>query len=66
MRHKRGAVKKFSEFFDVDGFVHHEFISPEQSVTGHFYVDVLQRLLDAVRRKACDKWQAGTVAAATR
>jgi histone-lysine N-methyltransferase SETMAR len=44
-------------FFDIDSLVHHEFVPPGQRVTGHFYVQVLQRLRDAVRRKQCDKWQ---------
>jgi hypothetical protein len=45
----REAVKKFQEFFDIDGLVHHEFTPPGQSVTGHFSVQVLQRLSYAVR-----------------
>jgi len=44
-------------FFDIDGVVHHEFVPPGQTVNGHFYVQVLQRLRDAVRRKRRDKWQ---------
>jgi len=44
-------------FFDIDSVVHHEFIPPGQTVNGHFYVQVLQRLRDAVRRKWPDKWQ---------
>jgi len=44
-------------FFDIDGVVHHEFVPPGQTVNGHFYVQVLQRLCDAVRRKRHDKWQ---------
>ena len=43
--------------FDIDGVVHHEFVPPGQTVNGHFYVQVLQRLRDAVRRKRRDKWQ---------
>jgi hypothetical protein len=39
-----GAVKKFPEFCDIDCSVHHEFVPPGQSVTGHLYVQVLQRL----------------------
>jgi hypothetical protein len=46
----RGTIKKFPEFFDIDNLVHHEFVSPGQSVTGHFYMEVLQR-------KRRDKWQ---------
>jgi histone-lysine N-methyltransferase SETMAR len=30
---------------------------PGQSVTGHFYVQVSQRLREAVRWKQCYKWQ---------
>jgi transposase len=41
--------------------VHNEFIPPGQNVNGHYYVQVLQRLRYAVRRKLRDKWQAGTV-----
>ena len=42
-------------FFDIDGVVHHEFVPPGQTVSGHFYVHVLQRLRDAVRRKRRDR-----------
>jgi len=38
-------------FFDIDGVVHHEFVPPGHNVSGYFYVQVLQRLRDAVRRK---------------
>jgi hypothetical protein len=38
-------------FFHTDSLVHHEFAMPGQSVTGHFYVQVLQRLRDAGPRK---------------
>jgi hypothetical protein len=53
----RGAVKKFSEFFDIDSLVHHEFVLPGQSVTGHFCVQVLQRLCSSFQRKQSSKWQ---------
>ena len=43
-------------FFDIGGVVHHEFASPGQTANGHFYVQVLQRLRDGVRRKWRDKW----------
>jgi hypothetical protein len=39
-----------------ENLVHHEFVPPGQSVTGHFYLQVLQRLRDAFRRKRRDKW----------
>jgi hypothetical protein len=54
--HVRGSVKKFPEFFDVDGLVHQDF-ARLHSVTGHFHVQMLQTLRDAVRRKGSDKWQ---------
>jgi histone-lysine N-methyltransferase SETMAR len=41
-------------FFDIDGLVHHEFMPPGPSVTGHLYVQVLQRL---VWRKRRNRWQ---------
>jgi hypothetical protein len=44
-------------FFDIDGLVHHEFVPPGQSVTGHFYVQVLQRLCDALQKRRFNKWQ---------
>ena len=46
----------FIAFFDIDGVVHHEFVPPGQTVNGNFYVQVLQRLRDAVRRKRRDQW----------
>jgi hypothetical protein len=50
-------VKTLLEFFDNNGLVHHEFILAKQNVTGHFYVQVLQRLHDAVLRKQRNNWQ---------
>jgi hypothetical protein len=60
----RGAIKKFQEFFDIDHFVNHEFVPPRQSDTGHFYLQVLQRLRDAVEEAA--RIIAGTVDSASR
>jgi hypothetical protein len=37
--------------------LHHTFVPPGQSVTGHYCVQVLQRLGNAVWRKWRDKWQ---------
>ena len=44
-------------FFDIDGVVHHDFVPPGQTVNCQFYVQVLQRLRHAVRRKRREKWQ---------
>ena len=38
-------------FFDIDGLVHHEFVLRGQTVNGNLYVQVLQRLRVAIRRK---------------
>jgi hypothetical protein len=57
MSRLRGAVKKFPEFFDIDGPVHHEFATPGQSVTGHLCVQVFQGSRHAIRRKWSYKWQ---------
>jgi hypothetical protein len=51
----REAIKEFPELFDV-GLVHHKFVPPGESVTGHFCVQILQRLHDALQRKRHDKW----------
>jgi len=62
-RPKKSRIVKSKEkvmliaFFDIDGVVHHEFVPPGQTVNSHFYVQVLQMLRDAVRRKRRDKWQ---------
>jgi hypothetical protein len=59
-RPKKSCLVKSKEtvmliaFFDINGVVHHEFLLPGQTVNGHFYVQVLQRLRDAVWRKRHD------------
>ena len=61
-RPKKSCLVKSKEkvmliaFFDIDGVVHHKFTPPGQTVNGRFYVQVLQRLRDAVQWKWCDKW----------
>jgi hypothetical protein len=52
-----GAVKKFPEFFGIDGLMRHEFVLPGQRVMGHFLPQVLKRLRDIIRRKPHDKQQ---------
>jgi hypothetical protein len=59
----RFAIKKFRKFFDIRCLVHHDFVQPGQSVTGQFYVQILQRLSDAVGRTA--RQVAGTVVSAS-
>ncbi|GBL91735.1 hypothetical protein AVEN_71374-1 [Araneus ventricosus] len=46
-------------FFGNEGVVHHEFVPDGQSVNGPFYMQVLKRLREAIRRKRPAKWQGG-------
>jgi hypothetical protein len=46
----RGAVKKYPELFGMDGLVHNVFVKLEENVTGNVFVQVLQRLREAVGR----------------
>jgi len=46
-------------FFEIDGFVHHEYVPRGQTVNKEFYKTVLQRLRDAVHRHRPDKWRSG-------
>jgi len=47
-------------FFDLKGIVHKEFVPPGQTVNAAFYVEVLRRLRENVRRKRPDQWQNNT------
>lgn len=38
-------------FFDVQGIVHSEFVPPGQTVNQDYYIEVLRRLREAVRRR---------------
>ena len=42
-------------FFDQKGTVHKEFVRPGQTVNAVFYVEVLKRLRENVRRKRPDQ-----------
>jgi len=41
-------------FFDNKGLVHYEFIAQGQTVNQQFYLEVLTRLRESVRRKGPD------------
>ena len=43
-------------FFDQKGIIHKEFVPPGQTVNAAFYVEVLKRLQENVRRKWPDQW----------
>ena len=42
-------------FFDKKGIIHKEFVPPGQTVNAAFYVEVLKRLRENVRRKRPDQ-----------
>jgi len=44
-------------FFDVRGIVHREFVPPGQTVNQEFYLEVLRRLRENVRRKHPELWR---------
>jgi len=46
-------------FFDIDGLVHHAYVSRGPTVNRKFYKRVLQRVRDAVRRHRSEKWCSG-------
>jgi hypothetical protein len=43
-------------FFDIKGNVHSEFIPQGQTVNQAYYMDVLKRLREVVRRKRPELW----------
>ena len=44
----QGAAHSF--FFDVSGVVHHEYLPESSTVNQTYYIEVLKRLRDAIRR----------------
>ncbi|XP_020299181.1 putative uncharacterized protein FLJ37770, partial [Pseudomyrmex gracilis] len=56
-RQSRSKVKTMlTVFFDYEGVVHHEYAPRGQTITKEYYVEVLKRLHDAVRRKRPQLW----------
>jgi hypothetical protein len=43
--------------FDIRGIIHFEFAPEGTTVNQTFYVEVLKRLIDAVRRKGGELWR---------
>jgi len=46
-------------FFDSEGIVHHEYAPDGQTINKEFYLEVLRRLRESVRRKRREKWRDG-------
>jgi len=46
-------------FFDSEGIVHHKYTPDGQTINKKFYVEVLRRLRESVRRKQPKKWPDG-------
>jgi hypothetical protein len=44
-------------FFDCVGIVHQEFVPPGQTLNHHYYLEVLKRLREQVRRKRSERWR---------
>ena len=47
-------------FFDYQGVVHHEYAPKGQTITKEYYIDVLRRLRDAIRRKRPEFKESGS------
>ena len=59
-RQSRSKVKvMLTVFFDSEGVVHFEYAPDGQTVNKEYYLEVLRRLRDAVRRKRPTKWSSG-------
>jgi len=46
-------------FSDANGIVHKEFVPPGQTVNQPFYLGVLKRLCESVRKKRSEMWSSG-------
>ena len=46
-------------FFDSEGIVHHEYAPNGQTIKKEFYLEILRRLRESVRRKRPEKWWDG-------
>ena len=43
-------------FFDSNGMVHHEFLPHGRAVNKEYYLKVMRRLIEAIRRKRTELW----------
>jgi hypothetical protein len=57
-RQVRSNVKvTLTVFFDCEDIIHHEFLPRGQTVNKEYYLKVMQRLREAMRRKRPDFWR---------
>lgn len=56
-RQVRSKIKvMLTVFFDCNGVVYHEYAPEGQNITKDYYLEILRRMRDAVRRKRPDLW----------
>ena len=56
----RQSIKIVDSFFYWKGVVHYEFVPRGEAVNKEFYLNVLKRLREAVRRKRAEAWTNNT------
>lgn len=60
-RQSRSKIKvMLTVFFDYRGVVHYEFLPPGQTVNKEYYLGVMRRLREAIRKKRPDLWKDNT------
>ena len=55
----RATSRPCWRFFCHEGVIHHEYAPPGQTLTKEYYIKVLRRLRDAIRRKRPQFWASG-------
>ncbi|XP_064469819.1 protein GVQW3-like [Ornithodoros turicata] len=59
-RQVRSNVKvMLTVFFDAKGIVHHEYLPQGSTVNQTYYIEILKRRRDAIRRKRPEMWRSG-------
>ena len=59
-RQSRSSVKSMLiVFFDYEGATHHEYAPTGQTINKEYYVQILKRLRETVRRKRPHFWSSG-------